>query len=574
MQISPFLHFQQSPIYYVPGFPVEALLQSTLECLFDWSCLKTIHTFIPSSNITDATPLDTNKTRFTPNTSIRTIVSSLFIENWTTEQSFSDYYAQFAPNLCTYTSVHHNNVLYIITKLSGLCGELSAVRRLCIPFMIERWRKTTRNTLTVPGRSEYQYIKISRFSKFSPNGILFSSFFTYTMPSSNTRTMHTDPLERTTLRISTWIYLILLCLSMIIIVLFTSLSVQIHHEIIEDLSIVDFEYLPEKYTRSIQCPCSEIIIPHYSFISLSPQFHLVCTSDFLSDLWFNSIAEAGWPQKLTKTIVLDALSIFNHSSLITDQRLSRAELIARIRHAFNQFPLDTVAEVTYSIALVQSQISTMYTTGQSDAFWKLSPWHNRSHSKYCQTVSKQLGKCSCAFDGKCKLEMILYNYTNYLDVDPLRPIFKISNMFVGCFPIQSLLQSSLECMFDQTCLDPLVNQMKNIIAVARKLNISILQWNSTRFFPKTLIQEIINEMRIETWNENINYSKYYAYCAPKRFPYSYILRDNAIYGFITMIGLFGGLSSTLRIIVPSLVHRIRNKNRTRGQRNNMSRKSD
>ncbi|CAF1013034.1 unnamed protein product [Adineta ricciae] len=405
--------------------------------------------------------------------------------------------------------------------------------------------------------------------------------------------MHTDAFELITLRISTWTYLIVLCLSMLIIVLFTCLNDQIHYGSVDDPSIADFEYLKEKYTKSTQCPCSEIAIPHYSFISLSPHFHPVCTSDFVSDLWFKSIADAGWPQhinkvedvfisghkyfkslsslcQLTKTTVLGALSIFNQSSLITDQTLSNAEFTAHTRHSFNQFVLNTAAEVKHSIALIQSQISITYTTGQSDAFWKLSSWRNHSHSMYFQAISKQFGNCSCALDDECKLSMILYNYTNYLDVNPLRPILNISNMFVGCFPIKAVFQSSLDCIFDQTCLNPLVNQMKNISEVARKLNISTLERNSTRFPPKTLIQEIINEIMIETWNEKIDYSKYYTYCAPKHCSYSYPSRNNAVYGFITMIGLFGGLSGTLRIIVPFLIHWIRNTKCARGQVNNMA----
>jgi uncharacterized membrane protein len=58
-----------------------------------------------------------------------------------------------------------------------------------------------------------------------------------------TPTTRTDPFERTTSKISTWIYLILLCLSMTIIVLFTSLSIRIESRTVEDSSLATFEDL-------------------------------------------------------------------------------------------------------------------------------------------------------------------------------------------------------------------------------------------------------------------------------------------------------------------------------------------
>jgi hypothetical protein len=120
---------------------VESVLQSTLECLFDCSCLENIRTYIPSSNISGIYPLNTIQSRFAPNTSIERITNDLFIEKWSTEQSFSIYFGQCAPVLCTYTLEERNNVLYVITKLLGLYGGLTAALRLCVPLIVGWWRK-------------------------------------------------------------------------------------------------------------------------------------------------------------------------------------------------------------------------------------------------------------------------------------------------------------------------------------------------------------------------------------------------------------------------------------------------
>jgi hypothetical protein len=100
-----------------------------------------MQSFIPSSNITNASVLNTSQTNFAPSMSIEEILNELFIQNWTTTQSFSNYFKQCAPILCTYTSIQRNNALYVLTKLLGLYGGVAAALRLCVPVIIGWWRK-------------------------------------------------------------------------------------------------------------------------------------------------------------------------------------------------------------------------------------------------------------------------------------------------------------------------------------------------------------------------------------------------------------------------------------------------
>jgi len=148
--------------FFVGCFPVESLLRSTLECLFDSSCLKTIRKFIPSSNIIGVDPLKTSQTRFAPNTSIEIMINKLFIEKWSMKPNFSDYYAQCAPILCAYTLSKRNNPLYVLTELLGLYGGLTATLRLCVPLIITWWRKRRVITSAEHRQSEYRYLKSPR----------------------------------------------------------------------------------------------------------------------------------------------------------------------------------------------------------------------------------------------------------------------------------------------------------------------------------------------------------------------------------------------------------------------------
>lgn len=413
-----------------------------------------------------------------------------------------------------------------------------------------------------------------------------------------TSTMRTDPFERTTLMISTRIYLVILCLSMCIIVLFTWLNVRVQNVTIENPSRAKFEELQRNYPRSLECPCSVIVIPHGSFISVSPQFHPVCTSTFISDDWINFFYAGGVIDtdfipidifvsghkyfitlaalcELVKTTVLDASFIFNQSLLITGQTLPDVELMDRAYQAFNQFKSNTAAEFKRILALIRSQTTTMYTAGHGDVIWIPSPWINSTTIIYFEPIPVQIDNCSCGLSDECKEPLVMYNYTDYYNFKPLGVQFKFSDIFVSCFSIPSLLQSSLKCFFNETCLGFVQEKLNALPRDIRYplINASLLQKNSTRFSPDQSVQEIVNEMMIERWGEDIQYSQYYEQCNPKLCSYFVTAHNDALYIFTTMIGLFGGLSVALKIIVPLIVGWIRNRMRPRVQIDNITGKS-
>ena len=84
--------------------------------------------------------------------------------------------------------------------------------------------------------------------------------------------------------------------------------------------------------------------------------------------------------------------------------------------------------------------------------------------------------------------------------------FPMPNVYRGCFIIQSVLQSTLECFFNQTCLDAVQVE----IASEKSISIPILDASSTRFSPEAFIGTILDELMIENWGRAIWYDQYYA----------------------------------------------------------------
>jgi hypothetical protein len=268
--------------------------------------------------------------------------------------------------------------------------------------------------------------------------------------------------------------------------------------------------------------------------------------------------------QIVKTTVSDASFTFNQSSLITGQTLPEVELTARANQTLSQFKSNTVAEFKRNLALINSQTSTIYTAGEGDVTWILSPWVNSTNITYIESIPAEINNCSCALSDDCKEPVVMYNYTRNDKSRPFSVQFPIPNMFVSCFSMQSLLQSSLEWLFDENYLSNVTERVNDLITGdASLVNVSILQTNSTQFSPNTSVQELINVMMIEidTWGQKIEYKQYYEQCAPKLCSYSVTSRSDALYVFTTIFGLFGGLSVALKIIAPLIVGWIRNRMR-------------
>jgi hypothetical protein len=66
---------------------------------------------------------------------------------------------------------------------------------------------------------------------------------------------------------------------------------------------------------------------------------------------------------------------------------------------------------------------------------------------------------------------------------------------------------------------------------------------------------------IEQWNEQISFNSYYEKCNPVFCVYTYNKQGDLSYMFTTIIGLIGGLTTILKIIIPSIVAFLRRKKR-------------
>lgn len=81
----------------------------------------------------------------------------------------------------------------------------------------------------------------------------------------------------------------------------------------------------------------------------------------------------------------------------------------------------------------------------------------------------------------------------------------------------------------------------------------------SRFQVNSTIFDILSELGIENWNENIDYSSYYHNCKPMNCFYTITMHFHIPTIVTTVIGLIGGLSVILRIVIPSIIKLIRRR---------------
>ena len=115
---------------------------------------------------------------------------------------------------------------------------------------------------------------------------------------------------------------------------------------------------------------------------------------------------------------------------------------------------------------------------------------------------------------------------------------------MGCFQVEAFLNSTLECFYNQTCMDR-VNAMVNAWLPWRR-NFTAL--NATRNLPNDSIYSVVSKLFVEKWSSSKSFTNYYRVCAPQSCSYEYNGRRGLILLITAAISIFGGLSTGLKII--------------------------
>ena len=381
----------------------------------------------------------------------------------------------------------------------------------------------------------------------------------------------TDQHHLKTQRISTRLFFGLLFVSLTILLLYNSLVTVTKQITVKSPSLDQYAQLYVKDAQTLTCPCKQISISHRKFLNLTYTLHQVCYSQFVTrdwleyfiatqahgPVWFDDFRITGVYHfqalialcELVNTIISDSLRRFYDtqyvSLVVTPQKVLESHVVSLV----SEYKSSTTHNFLLSMQIARdimrgdALLSSIYT----NAYLQQS-----QGMIYVRSWPKSYFNCSCDTSYTCIDQSAIYDGLSS------KIIFVVPGIYIGCYVMESLLQSTLECFYNQMCFDTLISMM-NITA---SLNVTVLNISLLSQFSKTAkIKEIVGMLMVEQWNSTIMFADYYNECAPIECTYMETSRYDMLYIITTLIGLVGGLVTGLKLIVPFIVNLVRWKKR-------------
>ena len=253
--------------------------------------------------------------------------------------------------------------------------------------------------------------------------------------------------------------------------------------------------------------------------------------------------------QLSEITILNSLDGFYSNQYVTASATPEQVFQAQSQQLIDQFKSSTINSFLLSLSLVRD-------TTQGNALFSgtKSNYQLRTHDNSANVLigSITYSNCDCRYSSKCAEQAFIFMYP-----DP-EILFSIPDFYMGCYVIEALLQSSLRCFHNQSCINGLeVYLYPPAGTTLTALNSSM----QSRYSVSSTIESMINNLMIEEWNATIRYTKYYDACRPDKCSYRSDGRNDLIYIIIILIVIVGGLTTVLKFVVPWLVKLIRKRRR-------------
>ncbi|UJR22662.1 hypothetical protein I4U23_025701 [Adineta vaga] len=567
------------PGYVVPGFStgcssLESLRLSTLECLYSTShCFSILTEYIriPGINYNE-NPFwshfrlliyNSQLSQFPPDISISFIISKLMTERWDSTISYEQFYQSCAPNHCSYSDrIHTKTGFEIIITLISMISGVRILFRLLIPILIKFIiRLFTKNRQRQQVRMKlYDRLKliVQKLKKLMSTIVINLNFF----PS---RHFGNNVNQATAKRLSQWttrLYIFLLIIIVIILALYSIAQPQVMTKIFNKPSLNIYNHLKQEYKDTLKCSCTSIASTYNQFVNITAKFHQICTSHFVSDEWRNNLivghvanlsiyTERDYRRFLSAHLqflqglcylsiqsVNSSINQFLSSLFITAQLLSFEDFNIRLELVINETKTNAPIIFNRLLSLIRivndgNAFLTRYGTN-FNYILKL----NDFYYTYAWTRAVIYDKnCSCGLLSNCTTQAYFIESNSTDEVKGLR---------IGCTPSESFLQSTLECFYDQLCLN-LIQKYTNYTQTIIPLN------QTTRFLMNITINEMIKNVFVDDWEIFMSYSSYFNKCSPSMCSYTYVKQFNLFNTITFLLSVQGGLIIILKWICPHII---------------------
>ena len=338
--------------FFAACTPLEAILKSTFDCLYDVYCLQLLTEHFPSIHQTNLNLNDYVLQLENSNRTVYNHLSNLFIEQWATRLNYSQYFHNCNPSICTHTTTDILDYSYAITLFISLYGGLIIIFRFISPIFIKIVFKFKSQLIK---RDFIQWIKQVNLFK-----------------DARKRTEQDIKQQK----ITSHVYLILFLVSIIILVLTNLLNTEIVMTKSSNPPLETYTNLQISHSDTLTCPCSTTTIPYHKFMTLSPISHQICSSDFISNEWISMALKnfipyhnLDWRNRvyqqfslLSKLCQLANETItrnkkeFLSQSFIVSSMISENDFNTQLNETLNQFFQSTIVQFYQFIQVVDLSI--------------------------------------------------------------------------------------------------------------------------------------------------------------------------------------------------------------------------
>ncbi|CAF4058372.1 unnamed protein product, partial [Rotaria sp. Silwood1] len=347
----------------------------------------------------------------------------------------------------------------------------------------------------------------------------------------------TNPFDLRIQRISTRLFVLCLLLSITTIVIYT-FSVKVTHTInIHVPTIKKYLELYSTHSETLTCPCTTISIDYKAFLHVEHTFHQICNSIYVSDKWRQIISLSSLNNsfyfrdfrssckfffqalrtfcELTNKTISDSLNRFYSTQYISAAVISSDLLDLQMQSIFEQYISLITNQLLLSLQMIQNttQINALFSARWTNYDLRMSSSPRLPGMQLVAPVPQVYSNCRCDVSLSCIEQSAIYD-----GVDNTTKLFSIPGIYSGCFVMESLLHSTVECFYNETCIEGLSSYfLPNTSLTVTALDSSL----PSRFFENSTIQELVDELMVEQWNLSITFENYYSACQPIKCTYSY-----------------------------------------------------
>lgn len=318
-----------------------------------------------------------------------------------------------------------------------------------------------------------------------------------------------------------------------------------------------FAQLYASHNTSLNCSCTKGEFLSQDFVTLTVRLHPICSSQFISDRWIGQLfADAQWSspaidqfrrvgaiyfvvqqslcqiaQRAVDRLILELLD----QSIFNEKIVSEEQLVSYVRLAFEAVKDWSRDNFRSSMNVGRGGIQTNQLLSSLFSNWMFpSQLHyNRSNYRFRTSPVSHGTDCSCATSSACFQPI-------YVD-EQLLPGFVLA-----CNPIESLLRSTLICLYNQSCLQTInFGNLSSLPTLDRLL--------PSQYLPNSTVEQLAMGAFIEDWSLNVSYSTFFSLCAPSECIYSVSARKSVLEGITIVLGLYGGLTLILQTLLPQIM---------------------